>query len=162
LNNLGNIYSKLNQPEIAKGYYRSSLPISFATNLKSAFTESLQGMAALFKASGNKDSTEYYARYALKVASESKFMGEVVQVSRFLADFYKERGNADSAFAYLNMTLAVKDTLFSEEKLRQAQILAFQENVRQQQLEAEKKKTEEQRKTNIQYAFVGVGVVTFL
>jgi NADH:ubiquinone oxidoreductase subunit 6 (subunit J) len=41
-------------------------------------------------------------------------------------------------------------------------LLAFEESVRQQQLAEEKIKSEEQRKENIQYALIALGLVTFV
>ena len=119
-------------------------------------------MAVLFQKARQLDSAEYYARLSLDVARQNSLMADVLSASRFLAGFYKDRRNIDSAFVYMNQLLVVNDSLFSVEKVRQAQSLRFNENMRQMQLANEREAAAAERRTNIQYAIIGIGVVTFL
>jgi len=52
--------------------------------------------------------------------------------------------------------------LFNAKTVQQTQLLAFEENVRQQQLAEEKIKLEEQRKENIQFALIALGIISFI
>ena len=152
----------MNRPEIAMSYYRASLPICRETDLQSGIMEVSIGMAELFKNAGKFDSAQYYAKLSLGFARNGGFKLHIFNGSNFLASFYEERHNVDSAFVYMREMIAVKDSLFNEERLRQAQMLSFQETLRQQQIANEQKLREQERKQNIQYAIVGICVVTFI
>ncbi|MET0636671.1 MAG: tetratricopeptide repeat protein [Chitinophagaceae bacterium] len=160
--NLGNIYSKMNQPDIAMSYYRASMRLCKEVSLVTGICEVSLGMAELFKKAGTGDSVQHYAKLSLRVAQDGGFMPDVLKASEFLAGYYKEHRNVDSAFTYMQQMITVKDSLFSEEKSHQVQMLNIKENIRQQQLESQRQLTEQQRKDNIQYAVIGIGVITFL
>jgi len=46
--------------------------------------------------------------------------------------------------------------------MQQTQLMTFENEVRQQELTQEKVKLEEQRKQNIQYALIALGIITFI
>ena len=52
--------------------------------------------------------------------------------------------------------------MFSAKTIQQTQVMTFENNVRQQELAAEKIKAEEQRKQNIQYALIAFGIICFI
>ncbi|HET9824838.1 MAG TPA: hypothetical protein VFP87_05860, partial [Chitinophagaceae bacterium] len=80
----------------------------------------------------------------------------------FLTDHYKVAQKFDSAFVYQQIAMQTKDSLFSEEKVRQIQNLSFQEKLRQEQIAEEKKRAEEERKNNLQLIGIAVFIVTFV
>jgi hypothetical protein len=55
-----------------------------------------------------------------------------------------------------------KERVFSNEKINRLQTLEFNEQIRQQELASEKAKSEEERKQNIQYALIAIGLVTLI
>src|SRR6185295_4283645 len=68
----------------------------------------------------------------------------------------------DSAFKYSEIYRMANDSLFNAKTVQQTQLMAFEENVRQQQALEEKLNAEEQRKQNIQYAMIALGIITFI
>ncbi|MET0461615.1 MAG: tetratricopeptide repeat protein [Chitinophagaceae bacterium] len=160
--NLGNIYQKMAQPAIAMSYYRASMPLCEEAGNMGGVSEVSIGMAELFKLNNQHDSAEAYAKHSFAVSKKAGFMPDLLRASEFLANHYKSNRNIDSAFAYMQQMVAFKDTMFNNEKARQVQVLSFQESIRQQQLEAQRIEAAQERKDNIQYAIIGVGVVTFL
>jgi hypothetical protein len=63
-----------------------------------------------------------------------------------------------SAYYYQGITIAAKDSLFSQEKVREVQNLSFTEKIRQQEIEEAGRLAREERKSNIQ----SLGIVTFI
>jgi signal transduction histidine kinase len=63
----------------------------------------------------------------------------ILEASTMLTGIYESEKNKDSTLKYLKLTIALKDSLFSREKTRDAQSLAFNEQLHQQQLVDEKK-----------------------
>jgi len=81
--------------------------------------------------------------------------------SGFLASAYEEEHNTDSAFRYFKVLMATKDTLFSEERIKEVQSLSFTEQSRQQEIAEEKARSEEERRNNLQMIAIAVFIITF-
>ena len=161
LNNLGNIYSKMLKPDIAMSYYRMSIPYSLNSNLYDNLSETTLGMAKLFRQKDEKDSCLYYARFSYAIAKKGGFIIEGLNASEFLADYYKQLHEVDSAYLYLSAVIEAKDSMFSQEKIRAIQNLGFEESIRQQEIAAEKKKAEEDHVRNLQLLAIGVFIPMF-
>ena len=54
------------------------------------------------------------------------------------------------------------DSLFNAKTVQQTQLMAFEENVRQQRASEEKLKAEEERRQNIQYILMALGIISFI
>ncbi len=117
------------------GYYHQGIPDLAAENDQECICESTLGMAALFKKAGKTDSALYYAKLSAATAIKGGFGNEQLKASVFLADHYKSIHNSDSVAAYLQAVIAIKDSLFSQEKIRELQSLGFDEAQRQQQIQ---------------------------
>ena len=158
LNNLGNIYSRMQQGEIAMGYYHQSLPMEIELKDFIVLCETTLGMATLFKNSGQADSSLYYARLSFATANAGGFTKQKLNASIFLSTCFKDLNRIDSAYYYQGITIAAKDSLFSQEKTRAVQNLSFMEKIRQQEIEEANRLAREERKSNIQL----LGIVTFI
>ena len=76
--------------------------------------------------------------------------------------FYNDKGNSDSALKYLLVYTNAKDSAQSKEKIQKLQSLGFEEELRQKELAVEKKNAAEERKNNLQYAAIAIGLITFI
>jgi hypothetical protein len=88
-------------------------------------------------------------------------MEEGLDASTFLMDYYKSNHMLDSAFVYMQLSMADKDSLFSQEKVRQVQNLSFEESLRQQALAEEKEKEAKIAGRNLQLAGIAVFIPIF-
>ena len=80
----------------------------------------------------------------------------------FLKKVYDTLKNTDSAYYYLQQQYTFRDYVFSREKTNKIQSLEFSEQIRITEEEVKKLKQEEQRKQNIQYVLIALGIITFL
>jgi len=80
----------------------------------------------------------------------------------FLKRIYDTLKNTDSAYYYSQLQYAFRDSVFSREKTNRIQSLEFSEQIRITEEEVKRLKQEEQRKQNIQYALIGLGIITFI
>jgi len=106
-------------------------------------------MAALFKKAGQADSSLHYARLSFVYANEVGFPKRILYASSFLSDYYKNLKHCDSAWYYQGITIAAKDSLFSQEKTREIQNLRFEETIRQTQIKEENANYEAKRRNYI-------------
>jgi len=155
LNNFGNIYSKMGNDATAMKNYRLSLPYSIMEEDDDALCESYLGMAGLFRKAGQADSCLYYAKLSLTTAQKASFISRVMDATNFLTSYYTSINNIDSAFVYQSATIAVKDSLFSQEKAREIQSLRYEETLRQQQIQEAKEEAQTQLKFNMLFGGLG-------
>jgi len=158
LNNLGNIHSKMQQGEIAMGYYCQSLSMEKELSSFDALCETTLGMASLFKKTGQADSSLQYARLSFVTANKGGFTKRILNASTFLSSYFKGINHIDSAYYYQGITIAAKDSLFNQEKVREVQNLSFTEKIRQQEIVEANRLAKEERKSNMQL----IGIVAFI
>ena len=156
---LGHIHAQKKQYALAMDYYR--LGLSMSTLTKNTL-DGLMNMAVVFKNTGMTDSAIFYSKTVIKEGLQKSFLSHVIDASALLKDIYKASNEKDSAFLYQEIMLAAKDSLFSTEKLNQLQNLSFNEQLRQLELEERKTKELDDRKRNIQYATIAIGLIFFL
>jgi len=161
LNNLGDIYVRLNKSSVALKYYMLALPNENISGDEDNFCQSTIGVANVFQKEKRKDSALMYGyrSFAAAVANNLKF--RQLDASSLIASVYESEKKPDSALKYLKLSIALKDSLFSQEKSKSFQNMTFEENIRQQELAEEKKKAEENTIRNLQLLAIGVFIPIF-
>jgi tetratricopeptide (TPR) repeat protein len=144
---------------LALEYYK--LGMTGETKMKDLIDGHL-GFANVYVKMGRPDSALIYVRKAIQEGQANAFQLEVLQAAIIAKDIFKTKGNKDSAFAYQELVTAANDSLFSEEKTRAVQNLMFSEQLRQQEAESKKILDEDERKNNLQFIAIALGLVVFL
>jgi hypothetical protein len=80
----------------------------------------------------------------------------------FLAIIYENNSQPDSAFYYSRLESAMKDSIFNQDNLNKIQSLAFNEQLRTIEEESKQAAAREERKQNIQYALLALGIISFI
>ncbi|MDQ6756155.1 MAG: hypothetical protein M3004_04385, partial [Bacteroidota bacterium] len=158
---LGHIHFMTGQNNSALEFYRLSIPYSKEAKNDLRLSQTYLNLAKVFQKTNQTDSVLFYAKQSLLLARERGFTPEVRNAARFLSYYYR-KVSADSAFFYQDISKAANDSLFSQQKQKQFQTLAFDEKLRQQELETKKIKEEEERKHNLQDAIIIICLITFV
>ena len=158
---LGHIHFMTGLTNSALEFYRLSVPYNKEANNEKRLSQVFLEIAKIFQKINQKDSVIFYAKQSLLLVQEKGFTREVRNTARFLSYYYRKI-NADSAFFYQDISRAANDSMFSQQKQGQFQSLAFDEKLRQQEIAAEILKTKEERKHNLQYAAIVVGLISFI
>lgn len=161
LNIMGNIHSETGQNKLALEYFRLSVPYLEKAEIYDGLSQTNLGMAKLLQKNGEGDSAFIYARKSFLFAKENEFTQEIHDASSFLSTYYRNKRNMDSAFFYQDIAKSAYDSLFSQQKVMQLQSLSFDEKLRQQEIAIEELKSEEQRKHNLQFTAIAIGLITF-
>ena len=159
---MGLIHTEEGQFSVALEFFRLSIPYLQKSNNEIKLCGSFLGMARIFEKTGQSDSSVFYGKRSLGLAKEKGFTLELRDAARFLSAFYRSKQMLDTAFAYVDITKAANDSLFSEKKNYKFQTLAFDEKLRQQEIEAASLKAKEERNHNLQYAAIAVALITFI
>ncbi|MCZ2460990.1 MAG: hypothetical protein LC128_15325 [Chitinophagales bacterium] len=128
LNILGSVYFKKNMPDSAKYYYWQGLMVS--RQQKNMTTEVMVyiSLATLYRNLHQPDSAKYYATMALEKSRNNELVNYISPAAQLISNAWKAQGNADSAYAYLNLSKTIGDSLSKDryEKITQFQNLNFE------------------------------------
>ena len=80
----------------------------------------------------------------------------------FLRKIAEHNNNTDSAYYYSLLESALKDSVFNQNSINKIQSLVFSEQLRVIEEEGRKAEEEAKRRSNIQYALMALGIITFL
>jgi len=120
--------------------------------------------ASLYHKYKQQDSAEYYAQKALETAAAGKFEQDVLNAGKVLYIFYDEDHNLPQAYKYFKITTAAKDSLYSQDKVKQLLSLDFDEKERQQELQVAQKEAQKEAENRLRTYVLsgGLGVLLLL
>ncbi len=158
---MGDSYSRSGQDSQAIDDYRQAIPLETQTNDHDDLCHSMLGIATVFKNRHQNDSAAWYARRSVTSATTAGFLARKLEAIDFLADLYEAKKKPASALEFLRRSIALKDSLYSQERSTAIQFMTFQENIRQQQLVMEKRDAELNAARNRQRAGIAVFIPLF-
>ncbi len=135
---LGDVEFKKKNYKEALSYYWSGIPIAINQVNYLDLVYLYRSMAQLYHETGNIDSSVYYAKKILKVSRFTSYQRGAFDAFTILAQDYKLKHQKDSTIKYLELSIALNDSLFNKEKTRAIQDLTFNEQLQQQEIEAAK------------------------
>lgn len=145
---LGNIERDLGEIEVARKhkdaalhYFRHSIPISVTNDDTEMLSVTYLSMANLYHLYKQQDSAEYYAQKAVVAAAAQGFLQDVYNAEKVLYAYYEEDHNLPQAYKYLKLSTATKDSLYSQDKVKQLLSLDFDEKQRLREIETNKAET---------------------
>ena len=158
---LGNIYEKLGNEDLAQSFYRNGITQATSDLDYNALHELLNSSAKLFLKQNKTDSSILLAQRDLKFSQALSNPGDIIEAATLLNAIYKDHDHIDSAYKYLAIATAIKDTLITQNKLKQQQTMAFEESLRQKQIASDLATASEQRRRNLQYTAIAIGIISF-
>ena len=159
---MGVIYSKMGKEKLAVEFFRQSFQLNKEVNQIRLLARGYCEFAEHFDRFHQRDSAIYYATKGLLIDQQFNLLVQQLQAATLLTKLYKQENKIDSAFKYQQLMIETRDSVFSREKINRLQTLEFNEQLRQQELTSEKAKSYEERKQNIQYALIAIGLVTLI
>ena len=136
--NIGRVYSAQGNIEKAKEYFKRGLTESEEHYYYRGVVASNLALAEINKNSGKGDSILYYVQNALPVAHYLNAPDLLQRSFTALADYYKIKHNNDSAVKYQSLIIKINDSLFNKKRVQEFQNIDFEDQQRQQQIDAAK------------------------
>jgi signal transduction histidine kinase len=132
---LGKIQTKQGKYDEALKNYRMAIPLAIGNGIFRDTLDIYSNIAESHKLTGNLDSAIFYAKAIIdKRVLNVPFL---LRAATTLAEAYKLKRNTDSAFKYLELSSALKDSIYGVEKQKEFQSATFSEQLRQQELAQE-------------------------
>lgn len=132
-------------------------------------TENLRGLGTVyhiaatnFLKENKSDSAISYSRKALAIFQGLNAKEDLLTSYSLFTDIYQYEHKTDSAFFYQNKLVALNKNIVDENNASEIQNINFEERLRQQEKELAEAKEAEERKHNVQYSAITVGMVTLL
>ncbi len=159
--NLGGVHSKLGNAQLAVSYFNMAINQNKGSSNIRYLNLIYTGLAEHYLRFNQTDSCVFYAKKAIAVVNNTSFFYLSSKPAQLLTAIY-EKTNCDSTLKYAKIYKIAADSLNSSKANQQIQLMTFEEDLRQQEAAAEKIKEEQQRKQNIQYALLALGILTFV
>jgi len=156
------IYSKMGKEQLAVEFFRQSIQLSAELNDYRLLARTYCEYAEHFDRFNHRDSAIYYASKGFMIDKQFNLLVQQLSASTLLTKLYKQENKIDSAFKYQQVMIETRDSVFSREKINRLQTLEFNEQLRQLELASEKTNSEIERKQNIQYALIAIGLISFI
>jgi signal transduction histidine kinase len=162
---INNVERDFGEIELARGHtnaalkhLRNAVTFSISNDDPQMLSESYLSTAKLYHNNKQQDSAEYYAQKALGVASSGKFEQDVLNAGKVLYTYYDEDRNLPLAYKYYKLSTAAKDSIYSQEKVKQLLSMDFEEKQRQQEIAA----AQEQYRASVRMYALIAGLVVML
>jgi two-component system, NtrC family, sensor kinase len=160
LKNIGDIFYKKDKPDSAKKYYLEALHLIEKKNINTNYLALTQAaLADLYRKNGQKDSSLYYARAAVKnYTALGSFIQQTVGYYTTLSQNFEDNNQFDSAYFYMQLSKTLSDSLNEKEidRLSKFQQLGFDEQLRLKALESEQVVANNRKRTYLLLAGLGV------
>ena len=159
--NLGSVHSKMGNAALAVAYYNMAIQKSNETQKIRPLSFAYIGLAEHFERIKQQDSCIFYLKKALAAVRNTPFFFMSVKPAKMLSEYYEKR-NCDSTVKYTGIYKVANDSVFNNKINQQIQVMTFDEELRQKELVTAKMKTDIERKQNLQYALIAMGIVTLI
>jgi tetratricopeptide (TPR) repeat protein len=158
---MGHSYLKEEKWFAALENYKTAISHLKAANDDDLLCEATLGLATLYQKLNKNDSAVYFANMSRFIAEKDGFLPRHLDAARFLSNHYKQQKNVDSAFHYLNYVKVLNDSINSKSRIRESQILSSNEQLRQLEIEENKRIAQQERKQQLQLLFIGIFIPGF-
>jgi len=157
----GSLYNKSGDIELATAYFKKALATEINFYPFARFVVKSNYIDFLIS-TGDYAAAEVQAKDLLTIGEKAQNNYFKFVAAGFLKIIFDKQDKIESAYYYSKEELALRDTIFSQERINKTQALAFNEEVRVVEEQTKKSEAAEQRKQNLQYALLALGIITFI
>jgi len=130
----GEVNEALGKLNIARMFYHDAVIEGIRINHLFQLSYAYSQLSNLFNTIGDLDSSIYFAKKSLGL-SQSYFYGLFIsQATNQLSQAFEKLHMPDSALKYLKLTMEVREKVMNQNKRQQFQLLAFEEQQRQEKI----------------------------
>ncbi len=158
---LARLYSKMNNTVLANTYFAIGLDAANADNTPRLKYFANNSLSEHFYNLNNQDSAVFYAQNAINIVKNTAFSRLVKDPAKFLMNHYSGK-DEHLALQYAKLYISVSDSMTNANKEQESYSLLFDEELRQRELKEQLVAKQQERKQNIQYALLALGIISFI
>ena len=127
---MGNLDKKRGNYVRALNNYQKAIPKIIGNGASKDIVDIYNSLAQIYEETGKIDSCIYYANEVLGKLSSISYQKGVLEAINILVSSYKIKNERDSTLKYLELSIALNNKLFNQQKERDIQNLSFNEQLR--------------------------------
>jgi tetratricopeptide (TPR) repeat protein len=158
----GKTYELKGDTDLAEVYYKRVLAYCKQHNLASGQIKHGDLYCDFSIKAGKYQQAKIIAIENLAVAKKAGINEGISTVAEILRKIYAHSGNKDSAYYYAVMQINYKDSVSNQKRIAEFQNITFNQQLRELDEQSKANEANEQRRLNIQYAAIALGLVVFI
>ncbi|MGZ3874469.1 MAG: tetratricopeptide repeat-containing sensor histidine kinase, partial [Mucilaginibacter sp.] len=159
---VGEVEAALHHKDEALARFREAIRLEKSVDDGEGMSIAYLSIANLYHQFKMQDSAEYYAEKSLTTATKGKYEQDVLTAGQTLYHFYEEDHNIPKAFEYFKLATAARDSIYSQNRIKQLLNLDFEEKRRQEDIKNAKLQYEYQVRTYIFLTGLVIAVIIIL
>lgn len=159
---IGTINAKMNENELADVYFKKALILSDSIKSDTRKMGFFQRcIPFLMKNNRMVEAKEQVERF-WKLTDRTPNLNFKLVAAGYKRELFDKLNNTDSAYFYSKIESGIRELIFNQDNQNAIQALAFKEQLRIIEDDVKKSEEAQQRKENIQYALIALGIICFL
>lgn len=159
---LGAIYAKKNEMDLATVYFNKALLLNDSIKSEVRKMGFYQRYIPFLIKNNRMEEAKVQAEKMWVLTNKIPNLNYKLIAAGFKKDFFDKLNNTDSAYYYSKVESGLRELVFNQNNQNTIQALAFKEQLRGIEENAKKEEEALQRKENIQYALIALGIITLL
>jgi tetratricopeptide (TPR) repeat protein len=155
-------YELKGDAELAEAYYKKAMDFCREKFLPMSIIRTGNAYCNFLMTKANYAQAKQMALEDLMVAKKGGIIEGISTVAEVLRKIYARDNNSDSALYYAEMQIAYQDSVSNQKKIAEFQNITFSQQLREIDEQTKMQDAKEQRKHNLQYAMIALGIVTFI
>ena len=158
----GAAFAAMGEKDLAEIYFNKALAISGTIENKSARLRFNLHYIPYLLNNKRYSEAKVQANILLRLGKQNDNNNLMLAGAAFMRQVFDAANNKDSAYYFSRMEADINAKIFSQDNTNKIRALAFNEQIRSIEEEAKQADVEKQRKQNLQYALLAVGIITFV
>ena len=156
------VYKAKGDIDLAESYYKKCIAFSDAENIYAPYVTATTDYGQYLFDTRQYNLSKAYALDGFNKANDAKNKSGMINAAALLRKVYYAVGENDSSYYYSDVKDAYTDSVFNEQRRNQIQNLSFSQQIKEKEDEAKLSEEADQRKQNIQYALLALGIISFI
>jgi tetratricopeptide (TPR) repeat protein len=156
------VYKAKGDFDLAESYYKKCIAFSDAENIYAPYVTATTDYGQYLYDTKQYNLSKAYTLNGFNKANDAKNKLGMIDAAALLRKVYYAIGQKDSSYFYADIKDAYSDSVFNEQQRNQIQNLSFSQQIKEKEEQVRLSAENQQRKQNIQYALLALGIITFI
>ena len=158
----GSIYAQMGDYDLAEVYFKKAKAMTSSITNKSELLSFYDIYIPYLLQNRKINEAHEQATQFMELGKQDNNNNIKLSVAGFMRQVFDSLHQTDSAYYYAKIKEDLNAFIFSQNNINKIQALAFNEQFRIIEDDAKKAEDAQQRKENIQYALIALGIITFI
>ena len=158
----GSVYAAIGDKDLAEVYFKKAKAMTGLITNKSGLLSFYDTYIPYLLHNGKIDEAHEQVAQFMELGKQDNNNNIKLFAAGYLRQIFDSLHQTDSAYYYSKMKDDLNASIFSQNNINKIQSLAFNEQLRIIEDNAKKEEDAQQRRENIQYALIALGIITFV